>query len=353
MPLSQDIINANLTVEQLQEFQQVDNIVEVQLENPPAPTQLPAVFDAAFYHRTSTMLTAMEKLLPLMNKLVSDKESPKEGSGNVVSDNPVASPSVLAPQVPVVAPQDPGLAPGPSSASLEPIASISGLQQRHQDAVASPRGRSDERVSVERRCHASPSFQDRLRLQIDDVRSQLNNARDIAALYASQGRLPPDEVRRDVDYLQDRYSLLQSTLEDSLESSTFHGFVPSPAAHAAASPALNPIASVAILVNATISESLLATFMSLVADPVPGNHSRLRLAVHHHRGVRLPGGHCRLVGPLRLLGGEAPPVEPLRLLRDEPHRKEPLRLLRGLPPAGPLRLQEVVSISACFCGSFP
>ena len=243
LPLSQDIINANLTVEQLQEFQQVDNIVEVQLENPPAPTQLPAVFDAAFYHRTSTMLTAMEKLLPLMNKLVSDKESPKEGTGNVVSDNPVASPSVSAPQVPVVAPQDPGLAPGPSSASLEPIASTSGLQQRHQDAIASPRGRSGERVSVERRCHASPSFQDRLRLQIDDVRSQLNNARDIAALYASQGRLPPDEVRRDVDYLQDRYSLLQSTLEDSLESSTFHGFVPSPAAHAAASPALTPITS--------------------------------------------------------------------------------------------------------------
>ena len=66
----------------------------------------------------------------------------------------------------------------------------------------------------------------------------MTNAREIAALYVSQGRLPPDEVRRDVDYLQDRYSLLQSTLEDSLESSTFHGFVPSPAAHAAASPAL-------------------------------------------------------------------------------------------------------------------
>ena len=242
LPLSQDIINANLTVEQLQEFQQVDNIVEVQLENPPAPTQLPPVFDAAFYHRADTMFTAMEKLLPLMNKLVSDKESPKEGSGSVICDNPVASPSVSTPQVPVVAPQDPGLAPGPSSASLEPIASTSGLQQRHQGAVASPHGRSDERVSVERGCHASPSFQDRLRLQIDDVRSQLNNARDIAALYASQGRLPPDEVRRDVDYLQDRYSLLQSTLEDSLESSTFHGFVPSPAAHAAASPALTPIA---------------------------------------------------------------------------------------------------------------
>ena len=36
--------------------------------------------------------------------------------------------------------------------------------------------------------------------------------------------------------------------------------------------ALHLIASVAVLVNATISESLLATFMSLVADPVPGNH---------------------------------------------------------------------------------
>ena len=103
--------------------------------------------------------------------------------------------------------------------------------------------------------------------------------------------------------------------------------------------ALHLIASVAVLANATISESLLATFLSLVADPVPGNHSRLlRLAVHPHRGVRLPGGHCRLVGPLRLLRGEAPPVEPLRLLSGETHHGEPLRLLRGLPPAGPLRL---------------
>ena len=70
LPVSQDIINANLTVEQLQEFQQVDNIVEVQLENPPAPTQLPAVYDSVFYHRTNSMVTAMEKLLPLINKLV-------------------------------------------------------------------------------------------------------------------------------------------------------------------------------------------------------------------------------------------------------------------------------------------
>ena len=84
--------------------------------------------------------------------------------------------------------------------------------------------------------------------------------------------------------------------------------------------ALHLIASVAVLVNATISESLLATFLSLVADPVPGNHSRLlRLAVHPHRGVRLPGGHCCLVGPLRLLRG-LPPAGPLRLRGESPPR---------------------------------
>ena len=39
------------------------------------------------------MVTAVEKLLPLINKLVSDKESPKAGTSDNVSHNPVASPS--------------------------------------------------------------------------------------------------------------------------------------------------------------------------------------------------------------------------------------------------------------------
>ena len=47
MPLNQNLINANLTVEQLQEFQQVDNVVEVQLEPPspppPPPSSLPCM----------------------------------------------------------------------------------------------------------------------------------------------------------------------------------------------------------------------------------------------------------------------------------------------------------------------
>ena len=59
------------------------------------------------------MVTAVEKLLPLINKLVSDKESPKAGTSDNVSHNPVASPSDSAPQVPVVAPRIQAWPPGP------------------------------------------------------------------------------------------------------------------------------------------------------------------------------------------------------------------------------------------------
>ena len=78
---------------------------------------------------------------------------------------------------------------------------------------------------------------------MDDVRRQLINAREIADVYGSQDRLPPDQVRRDLDYLQDRYSHLQATLEDSLESSAFHSHGPSPAPHVVASPGFTPVAS--------------------------------------------------------------------------------------------------------------
>ena len=41
MPLNQDLMAANLTVEQLQTFQHVDNVVEVQLQPVPAPPPNP------------------------------------------------------------------------------------------------------------------------------------------------------------------------------------------------------------------------------------------------------------------------------------------------------------------------
>ena len=238
-PLNQDIINANITVEQLQQFQQVDNIVEVQLENPPAPTTVPPQFDSTSANRTDRVVTAIEKMLPFLVELVAERQSEKEKK-NDSANNPVVSPPVSAPQVPVVAPQDPSPAPGPSDASLEPLPSTSGLQQPPQHAVASPRGRSSERVTSERSRHASPSFQDRLRLHIDDVK-RLSNTMEIDDLYRSQGRLPPDQINHDLGYLQDRLSHLQSSLADSLASSL--GVITSTCAHAVASPAPTPVAS--------------------------------------------------------------------------------------------------------------
>ena len=200
MPLNQDLINANLTVEQLQEFQHVDNVVEVQLQPSPTPPHPTTMFDTAFFNRATNMMNAFDSLMPFLTKIASDRRSPTAGASENVSLNPVASHSDSAPQVPVVAPQDPGLAPGPSSASSESIASTSGLQQRHHDAFASPRGRSGERDNAERSRHASPSLQDRLRRQMDDVRRQLVNAKEIVDVYSSQGRLPPDQARYDLEF---------------------------------------------------------------------------------------------------------------------------------------------------------
>ena len=243
MPLNQDLINANLTVEQLQEFQHVDNVVEVQLQPSPAPPQSTTVVDTAFFDRVTNMMNTFDNLIPLLTKVASDRRSPTAGASENVSLNPVASHSDSAPQVPVVAPQDPGLAPEPSSASSEPIASTSGLQQRHHDAFASPRGRSCERDSAERSRHTSPSLQDRLRRQMDDVRRQLVNAKEIVDVYSSQGRLPPDQARYDLEFFQDRYAQLHVAYEDSLASSTFHSHGPSPAPHVVASPGFTPVAA--------------------------------------------------------------------------------------------------------------
>ena len=212
------------------------------MEPSPAPPQPPTMFDTAFYNRATNMMNVLDNLMPLLTKIASDRRSPTAGASDNVSLNPVASPSDSAPQVPVVAPQDPGLAPGPS-ASSEPIASTSGLQQRHHDAFASPRGRSGERDNAERSRHASPSLQDRLRRQMDDVRRQLVNAKEIVDVYSSQGRLPPDQARYDLEFLQDRYSHLHVAYEDSLASSTFHSHGPSPAPHVVASPGFTPVAS--------------------------------------------------------------------------------------------------------------
>ena len=242
MPLNQDLIEANLTVEQLQTFQHVDNVVEVQLQPCPVPPQPTTVVDTSFFERVTNMMNTFDKLVPLLTNLGSDRRSPTAGPSESVSPNPLARVPDSAPQVPVVAPQSPVLAPGPSSAPSEPRASTSGLQQRHQDDFASPRGRSGERDRSRGSRHASPSLQHHLRRQIDDVHRQLVNAKEMVDLYNAQGRVPPDQAWYDLEVLQDRYTQLHIAFEESLASTSFHSHGPSPSPHAVASPGVAHLA---------------------------------------------------------------------------------------------------------------
>ena len=236
LPLNQDLMAANLTVEQLQTFQHVDNVVEVQLQPCPAPPQSTTVVDTSFFERVTNMMNTFDKLVPLLTNLGSDRRSPTAGPSEIVSPNPLARVPDSAPQVPVLAPQSPDLAPRPSSASSEPRASTSGLQQRRQDEFASPRGRSNERDRSRGSRHASPSLQHHLRRQIDDVHRQLVNAKEIVDLYHAQSRVPPDQARYDLEVLQDRYTQLHIPLEESLASTSFHSHGPSPSPHGIAFP---------------------------------------------------------------------------------------------------------------------
>ena len=105
MPLNQDLMAANLTVEQLQTFQHVDNVVEVQLQPVPAPPQSTTVVDSSFFERVTNMMNTFDKLVPLLTNLGSDRRSPTAGPSDIVSPNPIARVPDSAPQGPVVAPR--------------------------------------------------------------------------------------------------------------------------------------------------------------------------------------------------------------------------------------------------------
>ena len=242
MPLNQDLMAANLTVEQFQTFQHVDNVVEVQLQPVPSPPQSTTVVDSSFFDRVTNMMNTFDKLVPLLTNLGSDRRSPTAGPSDIVSPNPIARVPDSASQGPVLAPQSQDVAPRPSSASSEPRASSSGLQQRRQDKFASPRGQPNEGDKSRRSRHASPSLQHRLRRQLDDVHRQLDNAKEIVDLYHAQSRVPPDQARYDLEILQDRYAQLSIALEESLASTSFHSHGPSPTSHGIASPSVDPLA---------------------------------------------------------------------------------------------------------------
>ena len=77
------------------------------------------------------MMETFNQFVPFLSELGSARMSPTVGSSDIVSPNPIA-------RVSEAAPQSPDVAPGPSSASLEPRASGSGLHRHRDDKFAPP-----------------------------------------------------------------------------------------------------------------------------------------------------------------------------------------------------------------------
>ena len=179
-------------------------------------------------------METFNKFVPFLSQLGSDRRSPTAGPSDFVSPNPVD-------RVPGTAPQSPDVAPGPSSASLEPRASCSGLHHR-DDKVATPRGQSDKGDQHSGSRHASqppsPSLQDRLQEQLEDVHHQLSHTREIVDCYRAHGRVPPDQSQDDLENLQAQYAQISIALEESLFVASSHRRGPSPAfsSHRVASP---------------------------------------------------------------------------------------------------------------------
>ena len=180
LPLNQELMDANIgLLEELQQFQHVDNVVELQLQPvSPAPTSTTVSVDTSFFDKVNTMMENFNKIMPFLSQLGSDRRSPTAGPSDIVSPNPIARVPGTAPQGPDAAPHSPDVAPGPSSASLEPRASCSGLHRR-DDKISNPRGRKDKGDQPSGSRHASqppsPSHQERLRDQLEDVHRQLSH----------------------------------------------------------------------------------------------------------------------------------------------------------------------------------
>ena len=180
------------------------------------------------------MMEAFNEFGPVLRELASARRSPTAGSSDIVRPNPIDKVSDTDPQGPVVAPQSSDVAPGPSSASLEPRASGSGLHMDlRDDKFASPRGdldKGDQHVGVR---HASPppspSHQERLREQLESVHTQISHIREIVDFCRARGRAPPDHSQDDLENLQSTYAQLSLALEESLYASSSHRRGPSPA----------------------------------------------------------------------------------------------------------------------------
>ena len=179
------------------------------------------------------MMETFNKFVPFLSELGSARRSPTAGSSDIVSRNPVDRVPDTGPQGPDAAPQSPDVAPGSSSASLEPRTSGSGPHLHRDDRFAPPRGQLDKGDQHSGIRHASqppsPSRQDRLREQLEDVHRQLSHTREIVDFYRAHGRVPPDQSQDDLENLQAEYAQISIALEESLYVASSYHRGPSPA----------------------------------------------------------------------------------------------------------------------------
>ena len=235
LPLNQELMDANIGLEELQTFQHVDNVVELQLQPVPPPPPRPPLFPLMhpFFYKVNNMMETFNQFVPFLSGLGSARRSPTAGSSDIVSPNPVDRVPDPAPQGPDAAPQSQDVAPGPSSAALEPRASGSGLHLHRVDKFAPPRGDFDKGDQHSGIRHASqppsPSHQDRLREQLEGVQRQLSHTREIVDFYRAHGRVPPDQSQDDLENLQAQYAQISIALEESLYVASSHRRGPSPA----------------------------------------------------------------------------------------------------------------------------
>ena len=110
LPLNQELMDANIGLEELQTFQHVDNVVELQLQPVPSPPPPPSTMvsvDTSFFDKVNNMMETFNKFVPFLSELGSARRSPTAGSSDIVSPNPVDRVPDMAPQGPDVAPPEP------------------------------------------------------------------------------------------------------------------------------------------------------------------------------------------------------------------------------------------------------
>ena len=91
LPLNQELMDANIGLEELQQFQHVDNVVELQLQPvSPAPPSTTVSVDTSFFDKVNTMMENFNKFMPFLSQLGSDRRSPTAGPSDIVSPNPIA-----------------------------------------------------------------------------------------------------------------------------------------------------------------------------------------------------------------------------------------------------------------------